>query len=350
MPSYQNQNNSSNSTSNSTGSSYIQEVDEDQDLIGNSAIQNTMMEEQAPDQAPSTLQTPYDRVYVQHVLKSQNLDVGLSEGQMRDMHRFKENWLTNQYRYQAVSSLTNVPAELIAALHWRESTGNFNTYLHQGDPLGQPAVNWPNNIPVFHRWEDAAVHALNMKKGLQDQLQITSDTTSTPTIATYAEAYNGLGYHYRNLSSPYVYSGTNQYTSGKYVRDGVFSGSTVDSQLGVVPMVGAIGGLDQELEPKAVDKDFLWNRVVSGQQLLRLEDTGPVVEALQERLKDLGYSIQIDGDFGPSTAEVVRQFQRDHRLADDAVVGSGTANEIEQALRNHQSTTSGGGGSGATIE
>jgi len=349
MPSYQNQNNSS-SSSNSTSSGYTQEVDEDQDLIGNAAIQENLTEEQATAQAPSTLNSPYDRVYIQHVLQAQNVDVGLSEGQMRDMQRFKENWLINQYRYQSVSSLTSVPPKLIAALHWRESTGNFNTYLHQGDPLGQPAVNWPNNIPVFHRWEDAAVHALNMKKGIQDQLQMTSDTTSTATIATYAEAYNGLGYHYRNVSSPYVYSGTNQYTSGKYVRDSVFNGSTVDSQLGVVPMVGAIGGLDRELEPKAVDKDFLWTRVVAGQQLLRLENNGPVVEALQERLKELGYSVQVDGDFGPATAEAVRQFQRDHRLADDAVVGSGTATQIEQALRNNQSTSSGGGGSGVTIE
>ena len=115
-------------------------------------------------------------------------------------------------------------------------------------------------------------------------------------------------------------------------------------------MVGAIGGLERELEPKAVDKDFLWTRVVAGQQLLRLENNGPVVEALQERLKELGYSVQVDGDFGPATAEAVRQFQRDHRLADDAVVGSGTATQIEQALRNNQSTSSGGGGSGATIE
>ena len=350
MPSYQNQNNSSSSTSSSAGSSYTQEVDEDQDLVGNSAIQDTITEQQAPAQAPSTLQSPYDRVYVQHVLQAQHLDVGLSEGQLRDMRRFQENWLTNQYRYQAVSSLTNVPAELIAALHWRESTGNFGTYLHQGDPLGQPAVNWPTNIPVFDRWEDAAVHALNMKRGLQSQLQMTADTTSTPTIATYAEAYNGLGYQYRNIPSPYVYSGTNQYTSGKYVRDGVFNGSAVDTQLGVLPMVGAIGGLDQDLDPKAVDKDFLWNKVVAGQQLLRLEANGPIVEALQERLKELGYDVQVDGDFGPGTAEAVRQFQRDHRLADDAVVGSGTASEIERALTANQSSSGGGGGSGATIE
>lgn len=31
---------------------------------------------------------------------------------------------------------TGVPARPIAALHWRESSGNFNTYLHQGAPLG----------------------------------------------------------------------------------------------------------------------------------------------------------------------------------------------------------------------
>ncbi|MBK9366595.1 MAG: hypothetical protein IPN01_09755 [Deltaproteobacteria bacterium] len=158
------------------------------------------------------------------------------------MAAFKKHWEANKARYAAVAAKTGVPANLIAALHWRESSGNFGTYLHQGDPLGKPAVNWPNNIPVFHKWEDAAIHALGMKGKLAKDLGMASNTTDMAAMATYAEHYNGLGYANKGKPSPYVYSGTDQYDKGKYVRDGVYDPNTKDKQLGVVAMIKSIGG------------------------------------------------------------------------------------------------------------
>ena len=62
--------------------------------------------------------------------------------------------------------------------------------------------------------------------------------------------------------------------------------------------------------------------------LLRLAkppDSGPKVRGLQERLKALGYDPgTIDGVFGPSTERAVKQFQHDHALAADGVVGPAT--------------------------
>ena len=85
-----------------------------------------------------------------HNATSRNLEIGMTDGQLFATRRFQENWEANKARYQAVAAQTDMPAKLIAALHWRESSGNFNTYLHQGDPLGRPAVNHPKNIPIFH--------------------------------------------------------------------------------------------------------------------------------------------------------------------------------------------------------
>jgi lysozyme family protein len=152
----------------------------------------------------------------------------------------RRNFEQNRARYDAVAQKTNMPAELVAALHWRESSGNFNTYLHQGDPLGKPAVHVPRNIPVFHRWEDSAVHALGQKAGYQQALGLTRDSTDKGSMAAYAELYNGLGYHYRGRPSPYVYSGTDKYSSGKYVRDGVYDPNTVDRQLGVLALMQSL--------------------------------------------------------------------------------------------------------------
>ena len=336
MPSYQNQTNQhSNNTSSSSSS---QEVDELQELYGNSAVQ-AMYTEDAKDKP--NLRSPYDQVYIKHVLNSNSLDIGLTEAQLRDMQQFIRNWENNKSRYENVSRRTNMPAKLIAAIHWRESTGNFNTYLHQGDRLGQPAVNWPNNIPVFHVWEDAAVHALNMKKGLQTQLEMTADTTDVPSIATYAEAYNGLGYHYKDRPSPYVYSGSNQYSSGKYVSDGRFDASVKDRQNGVVPLMGAINGLDteQDLTPKLEDKNFAWGQVTRGARFLRQGDEDLAVTALQEKLNELGYANSPDGIFGAGTKALIQQFQRENDLTADGVVGPGTASKLEEALRNGSNRT-----------
>jgi Putative peptidoglycan binding domain len=62
--------------------------------------------------------------------------------------------------------------------------------------------------------------------------------------------------------------------------------------------------------------------------LLRLSkppESGPKVRGLQERLKALGYDPgTIDGVFGPSTERAVKQFQHDHALPADGVVGPAT--------------------------
>ncbi|MEY3213184.1 MAG: hypothetical protein RIT28_3665 [Pseudomonadota bacterium] len=184
-----------------------------------------------------------DATYKKHQKAVGQADVDLSYANHKgEMAAFKKHWEANKARYAAVSAKSGVPANLIAALHWRESSGNFGTYLHQGDPLGKPAVNWPNNIPVFHKWEDAAIHALGMKSKLAKDLGMASNTTDMAAMATYAEYYNGMGYANKGKPSPYVYSGTDQYDKGKYVRDGVYDPNTKDKQLGVVAMIKSIGG------------------------------------------------------------------------------------------------------------
>ena len=59
-------------------------------------------------------------------------------------------------------------------------------------------------------------------------------------MADFAERYNGLGYRNKGLPSPYVWAGTDKYTSGKYVADGVFDPNYVDQQLGVMLMIKSI--------------------------------------------------------------------------------------------------------------
>jgi len=195
----------------------------------------------APAATADTHHVPTDpaarKIYEANAQRIAHLHLNPSQSQQRDLKSFEANYDKHKAEYEAVAAKSDLPPELIAALHWRESSGNFHTYLAQGDPLGRPAVHVPRGKPVRTDWSLAAEDALSDKRGTQTKLDLHQDSTDLAGIATYAEYYNGLGYAHRGKPSPYVFSGTDQYTSGKYIRDGVYSSKTKDTQLGVVAMV-----------------------------------------------------------------------------------------------------------------
>jgi predicted chitinase len=58
--------------------------------------------------------------------------------------------------------------------------------------------------------------------------------------------------------------------------------------------------------------------------VLRQGSKGASVQAVQQRLSDLGYSLGIDGNFGPGTAKAVIAFQQKNNLGSDGAVGPNT--------------------------
>ena len=58
--------------------------------------------------------------------------------------------------------------------------------------------------------------------------------------------------------------------------------------------------------------------------VLRQESKGADVRAVQQRLKDLGFNLGVDGDFGPGTFREVSAFQRQKGLGVDGKVGPNT--------------------------
>lgn len=138
------------------------------------------------------------------------------------LEQFRNTAINNKRRYEAVAERTGIPWKLIAALHYREASMQFDRILHNGTPLGQKSKAVPRNIPVFYDWESSAIHALNMKKGIQNRLGINYGTKDIGPLLAFAESYNGLGYRNRNRTSPYVYAGTNIYQGGMYRYDGKY--------------------------------------------------------------------------------------------------------------------------------
>jgi lysozyme family protein len=143
-------------------------------------------------------------------------------------------------RYQAVSAKTGVPWPFIAVAHERESSQDWTGSLAQGDPWNRVSVHVPAGRGPFKSWEDAAVDAL---VNCAPHAAKNTDWSIGGTL-TMLEQYNGLGYASRGRASPYIWSGTDQYVSGKYVRDGVYDPSAVDQQLGCAGLLMAMMALD----------------------------------------------------------------------------------------------------------
>ena len=58
------------------------------------------------------------------------------------------------------------------------------------------------------------------------------------------------------------------------------------------------------------------------QSTIRRGDKGPDVKHCQELLNENGYLLSVDSDFGSTTEERVKEFQKDNGLGADGVVGS----------------------------
>ena len=142
--------------------------------------------------------------------------------------------------YQAVAAKTGVPWPLIAVIHERESSQDWRRSLAQGDPWDRRSVHVPAGRGPFASWEEAAVDAL---VNCPPYAARNADWSIGGAL-TLLERYNGLGYASRGLPSPYLWSGTDQYIAGKYVRDGVYDPRAVDAQAGCAALLMAMMALD----------------------------------------------------------------------------------------------------------
>ena len=136
---------------------------------------------------------------------------------------------------QLAAGLNNMPWLFIGAVHGMECGFNFGTHLHNGDPLSARTVRVPAGRPQAGQppftWAESARDALQLKK-----LHLVTDW-SLPRMLYLLEAYNGFGYRPRGVPSPYLWSFSNLYASGKFVADGVFDPDAVSKQCGVAVML-----------------------------------------------------------------------------------------------------------------
>ncbi len=144
--------------------------------------------------------------------------------------------------YDTVSSSTGVPWYFIASVHLRESAFKI-AHLHNGDPLDARTVQVPAGRPKApeppYTFEQSAEDALRLKK-----LDLWQDWSLTGTLHQL-ERYNGMGYRRLGKPSPYLWSFSQHYESGKYIADGQYSDSAVDAQCGAATLLRRLLELQQ---------------------------------------------------------------------------------------------------------
>jgi len=137
-------------------------------------------------------------------------------------------------QYEAVSRETGVDWEVIGCLHLMEAALDGSRQILNGEPWDQVTQLVPKGLGPWESWTESAIFAIK-KKG---QIFFNADI---PTVLLAFEIYNGTGYKSKGIHSPYLWAGSQHYTKGKYIQDGVYDPMAESQQIGVAVILKALG-------------------------------------------------------------------------------------------------------------
>lgn len=149
---------------------------------------------------------------------------------------YVERVTRNRSRYEEVGSKIRAPWFFVGLIHALEASFNFGAHLHNGDyPLTQRTRHDPANRPTTWApptdWEASALDALT----LEGFANLESWTISE--ILYRCERFNGFGYRGHGIPSPYLWSFSQYYKSGKYIADGRYDANAVSQQCGAAVLL-----------------------------------------------------------------------------------------------------------------
>lgn len=160
----------------------------------------------------------------------------IREDKLGAARREADRIVANRKVYQEISGETEVPWWFIGLIHGMECSFSLSKHLHNGDSLKArtwqvPAGRPKEGSPPF-TFVNSAVDALGY-----DGFSGKTDWP-LPMVLYRLERYNGFGYRKKfGTASPYLWSYCNHFTSGKYVRDGVYDPDAISKQCGTVAML-----------------------------------------------------------------------------------------------------------------
>ncbi len=271
--------------------------------------------------------------------------------------------------------------------------GQVSNYLYEGDKVvletngtgAQTAANiYGTNLVSRTADSETAYYLYN---GHADVVALLSTTGST-LASYYYDAFGNATEKTGTASNPYRYAGYRYdeetdvyYLNARYYDAKIARFMTEDTYTGQMndplslnlytychnePMmyVDPTGHYDAYIETNGSGGNGLNTKGIGSGNLTE-GSKGDNVKLLQQKLKNAGYNITVDGVFGPMTESIVKQFQKDNGLSADGIVGYNTnkalfgkednkknqkndddkkkSNEFNQNQGTGQSTSSGSG-------
>ena len=206
--------------------------------------------------------------------------------------------VANKDTYDAIANEAIVPWYFVAIIHCLEASQNFHKHLHNGDPLGARTVHVPAGRPItgnppfsFH---ESAVDALRL-----DHLAPLGDS-SIPGLLFAFEKFNGFGNRAHGINSPYLWSFSNHYTKGKFIRDHVFDPEAVSDQIGAAVLLRRI--IEKQLLLGSTDTVTIIRQL--GEQVpFDPQHFNEQALQLQKLLNSIGLNLRLDGFAGDRTSE-----------------------------------------------
>jgi lysozyme family protein len=163
---------------------------------------------------------------------------------------FAPKIIKNKRVYRMIADALDCPLVLPALLHSREmgsDVGKFLAYLGNGQPYNKKTTIVPKGRGPFPTFSAGAIDALSLKK-IQEIKE-----WSIERLFYECERYNGFGYRAKGINTPYVYSYTNHYTQGHYVKDFTFSKTAKDGNIGVLALYKILCEMDKDFIVGKID-------------------------------------------------------------------------------------------------
>jgi len=217
----------------------------------------------------------------------------------REVDQVISDIMTERLRYETVERALGVPWYVIGVIHYAATERDFESHLHNGDPLTARTVHQPDSRPADGEppfsWEQSAVDYLRLYG---------FEPWSDWSLAGVLYKLEGLGgWAYRLCQpprySPYLWCGSQHYQGGKFVADEVWSEDARYAQYGVAVLLRRLAELALIHFGEPTATPFVrYSEAVKAT---------PQCCILQEFLNQLdGIYLRVDGWAGPRTSAAVR--------------------------------------------
>jgi lysozyme family protein len=246
-------------------------------------------------------------------------------GAMEEVTSWAKRMAANKPRYSGIGDPLGVPWHIVGITHYRECSLDFERHLHNGDPLTDRTKNEPKGRPVNgspkFTFEESAEDALRC-----DRMDTWTDWSLSGTLYKL-ESYNGFGYrtYHPHVLSPYLWGKSNHYVQGGYPKDGVWSDTYINKQLGSAVLLRRLSELgavafDVDGSPAATeDAGSIWAKFEAVPY--DPDNVAALAKELQEALNNIpGIHLREDGRAGQRTSDGFKRVTGHYLKGDPRVV------------------------------